>query len=99
MFKCTKCGKSFTSQYNLNIHINKKAPCVLDENTDDYIKCEFCNVGFSAKSSLNRHIDRCTVRKTPELLLKHIEKLKELLEQRDRIIEQLNEAKPTVDDN
>ncbi len=69
--------------------MHKKTPCVLEENNEDCIKCEFCNMGFSTKSSLNRHLDRCTVRKTPDLLLKHIEKQKELLEQKEKIIEDL----------
>lgn len=104
MFKCTKCCKSFTSQYNLNVHLNKKVPCILEENNEDKIKCNFCNVGFASNSNLNKHLGRCVVRKNPELLLKHIEKQNELLaqkdiiiEQKDVIIEQLKEAKPDTD--
>lgn len=88
MFKCPKCCKSFTSQYNVNIHLNKKVPCILEENKEDNIKCDFCNMGFSSNSNLNKHLLRCVVRKTPELLVKQIEKQKELLQQQNTIIEQ-----------
>ena len=91
MFKCLKCYKSFTSHYNLNTHLNKKTPCVSGDNNANAIVCEFCNNSFSTQSSLNRHLERCIVRKNPELLLKHIEKQKELLNQKDTIIEQKDE--------
>ena len=104
MFKCPKCCKSFTSKYNLNVHLNKKVPCILEENNEDKIKCDFCNVGFASNSNLNKHLGRCVVRKNPELLLKHIEKQNKLLlqkdviiEQKDALIVQLREVKPDVD--
>jgi hypothetical protein len=88
---CEKCGFSCDSQTKLNTHLNKKTPCIFDENNENGIKCEFCTNSFSTKSSLNRHMDRCVVRKNPELLLKHIEHQKEIIQQKDEIIIQKDE--------
>lgn len=110
-FKCTKCCKLFTCQFNLNAHVNKKTPCFSEEINTDGIKCDFCNNTFSTQSNLNRHIKSCIARKNPELLVKQIEKQKELLEQKNKLleqkdvlieqqastIEQLKEAKPSID--
>ena len=101
---CEKCGFSCDSQTKLNTHLNKKTPCISDENNKDGIECEFCNNVYSTNSNLKRHYTRCVVRKNPELLLKHIEHQKEIIqqkdqiiEQKDQIIEQLKDTKSTVD--
>lgn len=88
---CEKCGKSFTSQSNYKIHINRVKPCIIDIDIvdNDGIKCDFCNNSFTRKSGLDVHLSRCVVRKNPELLLKHIEKQKDIIiKQKDIIIKQ-----------
>ena len=98
-FICERCGFSCDAQSKLNAHINRKIPCVSNDIGGDTIKCDFCHNAFSSSSNLKRHNDRCVVRKNPELLIKRIEEQKDLLQQKDIIIEQLKDAKPNIENN
>jgi hypothetical protein len=71
---CNRCGYTCNSISKYNKHINRKNPCISEEDNDCNFKCDFCHNGFSTNSNLTRHRERCVVRKNPELLLKYIEK-------------------------
>lgn len=84
---CHKCGHSFNTKLKLDAHVNKRIPCVADDNSDDGFKCEFCKNTFSNKYNLNRHLETCVVRKSPDLLIKH---MTSALAQKDEVINQQN---------
>ena len=39
-YNCDKCGKEFTQKSHYTKHINKKNPCVYEENIEKIIKSE-----------------------------------------------------------
>jgi hypothetical protein len=97
---CERCGYTCDAKSKLDRHMNKQIPCISEKDNDSSFKCDFCHNGFASYFNLKRHNDSCVVRKNPELLLKYIEKQKELYDkiigQKDEIIEQLKEAKPNI---
>jgi hypothetical protein len=102
-FSCEKCFHIFDSQAKLDQHTNKRIPCIVGETDDENIKCDFCQNSFSTISSLNRHQkNRCAVIKNPDLLLKHIQNQKKLLnniiKQRNELIEELKSKNPNSGD-
>ena len=102
-FICEKCGFTCDSQSKLNIHLNKKIPCISNKLHEGGIICDFCNNNFASNSNLKRHYDNCVVRKNPTLLIKRIEEQKEIIEQKDviikqkdELIEQMKDVKPDI---
>lgn len=49
---CKRCGLICSSDYNLNLHLNKEIPCTSD------IKCQRCNQVFANKRNLNSHMNK-----------------------------------------
>lgn len=89
-FSCEKCFRVFSGQQHLDNHINRKTPCISQENDNDNDNsCEFCHNKFVNTSSLKRHYSRCAVRNNHTLLIQHCEKPNKLLLEKDKIIEQM----------
>ena len=87
-FRCEKCLKDFPGQQHLDNHINRKKPCISDENVIADNICEFCNNEFSCSRNLERHYPRCVVRNNNTLLFQHYQKQKELLLEKNKLLEQ-----------
>lgn len=86
--ECHKCGKSFKSKQNLQLHLDKKVKC------DRILECNNCKQIFQTKYNLERHLNNKIKCKkiTPEIELidvkrENIELKKELLEAKKEIIE------------
>lgn len=89
-FNCPKCHKIFSSQRDLETHMNRKTPCISDEPIGKHhYTCEFCYNIFSCSRNLERHYSRCIVRNDHTLLIEHHEKSKQLLTEKDEIIKKL----------
>ncbi len=60
--KCEFCGKKFTSQYNLKVHIETAKYCLKlrDKNVAKGHECDYCHVIFTQRSVLNTHLLSCT---------------------------------------
>jgi hypothetical protein len=41
LYICNKCNKNFTRKQSYNIHINRKNPCILDENINKIKELEY----------------------------------------------------------
>jgi DNA-directed RNA polymerase subunit RPC12/RpoP len=70
-YKCEKCNKEFNKKSNYIKHINKKKPCIVDENNENNVnnvntdkintiiyKCGKCNKEFNKKSNYTYHINK-----------------------------------------
>jgi uncharacterized C2H2 Zn-finger protein len=61
-YKCEKCNKEFLQKSNYTTHINRKKPCIIDENITNVntiiYKCEKCNKEFNQKSNYTAHINK-----------------------------------------
>lgn len=79
-FICDKCNHTFTSNYNLNRHKNRKTPC--DNQDNKKFKCTNCNKGYVNKSNLNKHARKCILTKQNNN--------KYLIDEKDKIIEEKN---------
>lgn len=57
-YKCDKCGKIFSKQYNYNRHINNSKKCSPSKNIKPLkqFKCQACDVSFNRKDHLNQHL-------------------------------------------
>lgn len=51
-FKCTKCNMKFSTQYHLNLHVNKQTPCNI------ILKCSRCDQIFTRQITLDKHMAR-----------------------------------------
>ena len=49
-FKCERCGCSFSTKQNLNIHLSS-----VHEGKKPF-KCETCDRSFTVKRSMNKHV-------------------------------------------
>ena len=59
-FECNKCGKAFSSKFNLERHLSKLKPCDIQEADEEKEnQCPHCNKLFSRKDALKRHISSC----------------------------------------
>jgi uncharacterized C2H2 Zn-finger protein len=60
-YKCEKCNKEFLQKSNYTTHINRKKPCIIDENITNVntiiYKCEKCNKEFNKKFNYISHIN------------------------------------------
>ena len=88
-FNCEKCFRVFSGQHHLDNHMNRKTPCISDENYNDDNLCRFCYNKFVNTSSLKRHYSRCAVLNNHKLLIQHCEKPNNLLLEKDKMIEQM----------
>ena len=41
LYICNKCNKNFTRKQSYDIHINRKNPCILDENINKIKELEY----------------------------------------------------------
>jgi uncharacterized C2H2 Zn-finger protein len=61
IYTCKLCHKKYTDKSNFNKHMNRKNPCVKEEN-----KCTICNKIFFSQQTLNRHLNKKTQCNTKE---------------------------------
>jgi Zinc finger, C2H2 type len=60
-FVCTKCNKKFNQKVHLLTHLNRKNPCVENENAHNGIfVCSTCNKVFGTKGNLKMHLNKKT---------------------------------------
>ena len=89
-FTCIKCYKSFSSEMNLEKHLNRQKQCISEQEVDNADNtCNFCKNTFATSSSKIRHYKTCVVRNNNELLIKYVD---EIIKQKDEIIEQLKKT-------
>lgn len=64
MHRCVKCRKTFTTQQNLNTHLNRKFSC-------DSKCCQYCGITFKSQSNLKYHMDNsvCTKKNDMDLII------------------------------
>jgi DNA-directed RNA polymerase subunit RPC12/RpoP len=58
LYTCEKCNKEFNQKSNYLKHINRKKPCITNENNIIIYKCEKCNKDFNYKTSYLYHINK-----------------------------------------
>ena len=58
LYTCEKCNKEFNQKSNYLNHINRKKPCISNENNIIIYKCEKCNKEFNHKTSYLYHINK-----------------------------------------
>ena len=58
LYTCEKCNKEFNQKSNYLKHINRKKPCISNENNIIIYKCEKCNKEFNHKTSYLYHINK-----------------------------------------
>ena len=58
LYACEKCNKEFNQKSNYLKHINRKKPCISNENNIIIYKCEKCNKEFNHKTSYLYHINK-----------------------------------------
>jgi hypothetical protein len=57
---CEFCGKSFSSVYNLRVHINTAKYCLADRKESGIgYKCDYCECKLTRKSALSSHQNIC----------------------------------------
>jgi uncharacterized Zn-finger protein len=57
---CDKCKKIFDHKSHYIEHINRKRPCVIQENDKDkYHFCDFCDKRYNRKDNLTAHLKKC----------------------------------------
>jgi hypothetical protein len=98
-FSCEKCHKVFPGQRDLDNHMNRKNPCISDENKQGDHICEFCNNAFTCARNLQRHYTRCVVRNNHSLLIQHCDKQKKLRLEQNEIINQMKSALDKIKTN
>ena len=80
---CTKCHKTFTTKMGLNKHMNRKSPCVIDDNktVNNKFNCKDCNRCFTTNQSLKLHISsRCPILKNKKTEGQLIENMQNKIE-------------------
>jgi hypothetical protein len=80
-YKCKKCNKEFLQKSNYTAHINRKKPCIIDENITNVntiiYKCEKCNY----LSHINKK-NPCNSKDLIQENIKLLDRIKELEEQK-----------------
>ena len=84
---CSKCNEEFPNKSLFDRHINRKTSCVINylKISDDKYACKFCNKDFTRSNYVKVHIETC-VEKIKIDKEKEINKLNELLEEKDEKI-------------
>lgn len=84
---CPKCHKGFSSQYELERHLNRKTPCDAGKEI-----CTGCDGTFSDKKALNTHLrlKRCKGKHAVVIAKEQAEKLAQLEEQMQKQQELMN---------
>lgn len=84
---CPKCHRGFSSQYELERHLNRKTPCDAGKEI-----CTGCDVKFSDKKALNTHLrlKRCRGKHAVVVAKEQAEKLAELEQQMQKQQELMN---------
>lgn len=100
--KCYSCGKVFKTVQHLNVHKNRKTPCLIREITAEQRmnpnRCIFCNKIFSTKGNLQKHLGLCKIKNGGMDILdekvryeQEIRILKERDQQKDEEIKEMRE--------
>jgi hypothetical protein len=94
---CEFCGKSFSTDYNLKVHMKSAKYCLAQRNEEPSIifSCKYCDFQFTKKSNLNTHLKSCasfkkkSTNKKYNVLYEENEKLKRRVLQQKTIIKDL----------
>lgn len=95
-FRCEKCNKNFKCASNLEKHVNRQKPCIIEDKDDNqYHVCVFCNKIFTTDYNVQRHASRCMIQNNIVELRKHyyniITEKNTVIEQKDALLEQKDE--------
>lgn len=96
-YVCNLCNSSFTTNYGLNKHINKKIKCFTEKtDTIGKFQCDSCNKCFTKNQTLIKHIAvSCPIIKNKEKKKKYNDNMQGQI---DELKEMVNILKNTVDE-
>ncbi|XP_020277707.1 uncharacterized protein LOC109851744 isoform X2 [Pseudomyrmex gracilis] len=88
MFSCTYCSLTFTTEQELNVHIemcdnNTQPPLSEPMDLDSYI-CEFCSADFVTAEELAMHEKTCEMKKLTATLVPQLQELTRTLKISDK---------------
>ena len=102
VFKCDKCGATFTTKQKMQRHLERKRPCepviYVDDQTSDEStnsnRCKYCGRTYSRPDSLKRHTTTCRIATGQEskdqiyenIIRKQEERFREELAKRDALL-------------
>ncbi len=90
LYICNKCNKNFSRKQSYEIHINRKIPCIPENNINKIINLED-NTKYLEENIIN-------LEKNTKYLEENIKKLEENNKQYEKIIKQLEENNKLYDD-
>jgi hypothetical protein len=59
VFSCLNCNASFDKNRDLDRHLNRKYPCLNEEEKAKRNDCPYCDKTLSNRSALNQHLKTC----------------------------------------